>query len=552
MNHCFVNGEFRAGPRRALAVVVLCCGLLNPAAADAESGVGKVLRNWLQSDQAMPADVARLPTRSSWHSVYSSRGYTPLWFDSRGLNPRAREFLTWLANERHGLEYARTPYIPLGEVSSERIAAVELQLTHALLVTASELYRGQTDPYRVDPSWHWQRDYLAPGRIIELLADGQSVATVLDSLAPQATGYRQLRRALRDYRAAARMGGFHYLPPGESLKRGDRQPRIATLRRRLAQSGDLSLADVPDPGFFDGQLERGVRLFQARHGLRVDGRVGPDTRAALNVPVEERLAQIRASLERWRWMPRTEAQRFVMVNVAGFRLSLYDADREQLNMRVIVGRAEKEWETPAFSSPIRYLVLNPGWVIPEAIARDELLPRLLSDPSYFARQGIQVSREGHPVELTRDDVLAALQLDREEPFPYRLEQEPGSRNALGQIKLVLPNRFAIYLHDTPDRHLFTRRDRALSHGCIRLEKPFALAAALLDDTWGSGRLLEAAESGAWKKITLPEPVPVHFVYQTAWVDSEGRVQFRDDVYGRNRELIAALQGGLPGFISNVN
>ncbi|WP_303902262.1 L,D-transpeptidase family protein [Thiohalomonas denitrificans] len=538
------------GMRRGLAAVVLLLGSLNPAAADVD--VRAVLRVWLQNDQ-VPAEVARLTTFSSWHGVYSARRYTPLWFDGRGINPRAREFLTWLANERHGLDYARTPYIPLGEVSSERIAAVELQLTHALLVTASELYRGQTDPYRVDPSWHWQRDRLAPERIIELL-DGQSVATVLDGLAPQAAGYRHLRRALLDYRAVARMGGFHYLLPGATpnLKRGDRQPRVLTLRRRLAQSGDLSPAQHPDPGYFDGQVEAGVRRFQVRHGLQVDGRVGPETRAALNVPVEERLAQIRASLERWRWMPRTEAQRSVVVNVAGFRLSFYEADREQLSMRIIVGRAEEEWETPAFTSSIRYLVLNPGWVVPEAIARDELLPRMLSDPAYFVRQGIQAFKEGRPVELTRDDVLAVLRLDREEPFPYVLEQEPGSRNALGQIKLVLPNRFAIYLHDTPDRHLFARRDRALSHGCIRLEKPFLLAGALLDDTWGSGRLLEAAETGAWKKIILPEPVPVYFVYQTTWVDSEGRVQFRDDIYGRNRKLIAALQGEPFGFITNVN
>ncbi len=518
-----------------------------PAGADVET----VLRAWLQNAGAMPADVAGLSTRPHWRKIYSERAYAPLWFDARGVNHRARELLSYLAKERHGLEY--TPiYLPLGEISAQRMASIELQLTQALLRTAFSLHGGQTEPSAVDAAWHLKRPRLDPERIIRPLTAGESVDSVLEGLAPRASGYRRLRRALGEYRAMARAGGFPHLSAGASLKPGDIDPQVRILRRRLMRSGDLSGAQPSDRDYFDPHLADAVRRFQTRHGLKVDAIVGPKTRAALNVPVSVRISQIRASLERWRWLPRTGEERYVIVNVAGFQLSLYESERRQLTMRVIVGRPEEDWETPAFASSIRYLTLNPGWTVPQAIARDELLPKLLSDPAYFIRQRIQAYAGGEPVELTRDDVLATLKLDEEEPFPYVFKQKPGSWNALGRIKLMLPNRFAIYLHDTPARHLFTRRERAFSHGCVRLEKPFVLAAALLDDTWDTEKLLAEVETGERRKISLPEPVPVYFVYQTAWVDPDGQVQFRNDIYGRNRKLVSALRGESLDIASNVN
>lgn len=313
-------------------------------------------------------------------------------------------------------------------------------------------------------------------------------------------------------------------------------------------SGDLEAGAATDPEHYDEALEAGVRRFQGRHGLKTDGLVGPKTRAALNVPAAYRAAQIRITLERWR--PVADAKRRLVVNIPGFRLTLYERGEPRFSMRVIVGRPDEPWKTPSFASSVRYLVLNPSWTVPEAIARDELLPQLLADPGYLSREGIQAFQDGEPIVLTRDVAREAVAEDG--PLPFLLRQAPGPRNALGRVKLVFPNRHLIYLHDTPRRHLFERRDRALSHGCVRLEWPLTLAAALLGPEWDRKRLLNAVADGKTRKIVLPAPVPIEFVYHTAWVGADGRVHFRDDVYGRNAKSIAALAAEASSLAANVN
>lgn len=240
-----------------------------------------------------------------------------------------------------------------------------------------------------------------------------------------------------------------------------------------------------------------------------------------------------------------------MVNTAAFTVTLYEEDFPLLEMRAVVGRPDEQWATPSFAAPIRSLVLNPSWNVPESIARTEILPRLITDPDYLERAGLEaVAGRDRPASV--DVAVLPELLAAEERLPFRLRQPAGPGNALGRIKLKMSNPFDIYLHDTPDRALFSRRNRALSHGCIRIEQPLRLAELLLGEGWGGERLPELIDAGESLTLALPEPVPVHVAYLTAWVDADGTIHFRDDLYGRDENLIALFDDGRIELASNVN
>lgn len=292
-----------------------------------------------------------------------------------------------------------------------------------------------------------------------------------------------------------------------------------------------------------------MRRFQQRHGLQADGSVGEATLAALNVPVEERIRQIEANMERWRWLPRQLEPRYILVNMAGYELQVIEAEQTVLNMRVIVGRDYRQ--TPVFTSAMTSLVLNPHWYVPRSIFRDDILPRLRRDPEYLERLGMRLfsSLNGNGSEVDAAGVdWAAVDGNS---FPYILRQGPGPHNALGRVKFLLPNRYGIFLHDTPDRALFSQPARAFSSGCIRLEDPIELARYVLADEerWSRAGLEAAVAQGRPLGLTLPEPIPVYLVYWTAWVDEAGVLQLRDDIYGRDRRLLELWQENATGIVA---
>jgi murein L,D-transpeptidase YcbB/YkuD len=291
---------------------------------------------------------------------------------------------------------------------------------------------------------------------------------------------------------------------------------------------------------FDEHVEHAVRRFQARHGLRVDGVLGPVTLAALNVSVTQRLQQLRANLERWRWLPRDLGRQHIVVNIARFTLDVVEDAQSVMTMRIIVGTPYRD--TPAFSSQINYLVLNPSWNVPLRIAVEDKLPLIRQDPGYLGRNHMKVfqgwgteAREIDPGTINWSKVSA-------EKFPYRLRQTPGPLNALGQIKFILPNPFDVYLHDTPSRELFNRTIRTFSSGCIRVEKPLELAQYVLrgDPRWRHESLLATIGRRREQTIRVPVPVPVHILYWTAWVEVDGTVHFRNDIYHRDTLVEQAL------------
>ncbi|MFH1020274.1 MAG: L,D-transpeptidase family protein [Pseudomonadota bacterium] len=358
-----------------------------------------------------------------------------------------------------------------------------------------------------------------------------------DPEAPSARGelclLPALENALSQYRQLAAKGGWPQVPAGPTLREGDMDERIPFLRERLIASADL--AAPADQGFlflFDGLLKEAVQRFQTRHGLTADGIVGTRTLTELNVPIGERIRQLAASLERCQPLPSLLERRHILVNIADFTLKLYEDDKLRLSMPVIVGKTYRQ--TPVFNGYISSLVLNPSWEVPHSIATKDLLPKIKKNPGYLGQLHLRVFRDWTANTEIDPATIAWTNLS-ETRFPYRLRQDPGPANALGRVKFFFPNPYDVYLHDTPSQALFQQDSRTFSSGCIRLARPLDLAVYLLQGTpLGSKDALTAALSREkTQSVAIPSPIAVHIAYMTAWVDREGIVQFRRDIYNRD-------------------
>lgn len=343
-----------------------------------------------------------------------------------------------------------------------------------------------------------------------------------------------LENALSQYRQLAAHGGWPQVPDGPTLHEDDRNARIPLLRQRLVVSGDLA-ASASQGDRFDGTLKEAIQKFQTRHGLTADGAVGVKTLTELNVPINQRIRQLAASLERCQPLPPLLEPRHILVNIADFTLKLYEDGNLLLSMPVIVGKTYRQ--TPVFNGRISSLVLNPNWEVPHSIATKDILPKIKKNPNYLSQlhlrvfQGWKGAAEIDPASIDWKNLSTTH-------FPYRLRQDPGPTNALGRVKFLFPNPYDVYLHDTPARELFQKDARTFSSGCIRIAKPLDLAVYLLQGTKlnSMDALTEAIARGKTQQIVIPSPIAVHIVYMTAWVDPDGIVQFRSDIYNRDPAL----------------
>ncbi len=342
----------------------------------------------------------------------------------------------------------------------------------------------------------------------------------------------ELEKALQDYLALASAGEWPTVSAGPTLHEGDRGPRISRLRARLAASADLTETAVEEE-HFDTTLAAAVRAFQSRHGLKPDGTVGVTTLAALNVSIAERVRQLRVNLLRCQPLPAMLGPRHILVNIADFSLQVFEDGRPVLNMPVIVGKTYRQ--TPVLSSIVSTVVINPGWEVPYSIARKDILAHIRKEPDYLQQHNFRVFRGWSKDSEEIDPAAIDWSSVSGKKFSYRLRQEPGAANALGRIKFLFPNEYDVYLHDTPSRELFRRESRTFSSGCIRVAKPLDLAVHLLQGTpLGTAEAINAAiDAGKTKQLLIPAPIAVHVVYMTAWVDNDGVLQFRPDVYGRD-------------------
>lgn len=490
-------------------------------------------------------------------SFYEKRDYKTLWVMENGLTPEAQKLIFSLEEaDSDGLEpedyhitrikelisNATQALLQKNPLHPEIIADLELLLTDAFLLFSSHLISGRVQPAFVDPEWL----FLSLANDISLILEAAS-SNQIDSffrrIRPDNKAYYRLRDALKLYIDIRKNGGWSVVPSGPTLRMGDTDERVDSIRRRLMITGDAGSlrSSVSSPNSFDESLLEGVRKFQKRHGIETDGAVGAKTLSAMNVSVEDRIRQIELNLERWRWIPRDLGNRYILVNIADYSLAVVENQETVLEMKVVVGRAYRQ--TPVFSEKMRYLVLNPSWTIPLKIAVEDKLPVILKDPDYLIKQQIRVfdgwsedAQEINPVAINWKKMNANY-------FPYILRQDPGPMNALGRIKFMFPNKFSVYLHDTPQRSLFRRAARDFSSGCIRIEKPFELAVYLLknDPQWPSERIKEAMENGTQKVIRIKDFIPVHLLYWTAWVNDHGVVHFGSDIYNRDPSLSRAIK-----------
>lgn len=427
-------------------------------------------------------------------------------------------------------------------VRPEALADLEMLLTDAFLLCGSHLVHGQVNPETIQSEWFIKGRYEDLAAVLEKGLAAKDVPGALDSLRPSHAVYKGLKRAFGMYRDLAGAGGWPGFAPGPKLVKGDRGERVKALRKMLAATGDLSgPARTDDPDLFDDVLERSVQAFQRRHGLEPDGAVGAETATALNVPAAERLTQIRANLERWRWITQDLGERYILVNVADFRVAVVEAGREVLSMPAIVGSVYRR--TPDFSGRMSYLEINPSWTVPPKLAREDILPKLKKNPGYLKEKGIRIYRDWTDGAPEIDSAAVDWSQVKADALSYKFRQDPGPHNSLGRIKFVFPNKFDVYLHDTPERGLFSRASRDFSSGCIRVERPVDLAEYVLrgDPDWTREKILAAIEGSESRVVHLRDPVGVHLLYWTAWLADDGKVQFRKDIYLRDAALYRALE-----------
>lgn len=425
------------------------------------------------------------------------------------------------------------------------LADLDLLLSDAFILLATHLAAGAVEPALIEPEWFIQVVRPDAAEVLRRALNRNDVAGALDALRPARPEYAGLRRALRDCTEVIARGGWPSVPAGPTIRPGDAGPRVLALRERLAASGDMaavSAAAGPAAGdVYDEEVAAAVRRYQTRLGFVQDGIAGPETLKSLDVPAEERLAQIKVNLERWRWLPRDIGPRYIMVNAASFHLDLVEDGAVRLDMRVVVGAAATR--TPVFDDVMTTIEINPYWDVPQSIAGKEILVNARRDADYFRRGGYKLyagwGRGAAEVDPATVDWAAV----KESSFPYHVRQMPGPANSLGRLAFRFPNPWSIYLHDTPQREFFQPSSRFFSHGCIRIAWPLDLAEALLrdDPAWTREAIQAAIVKGANKVISIPNPIPIYIVYLTAWHDEKGAVNFRRDFYGRDAVLNKALE-----------
>jgi len=429
------------------------------------------------------------------------------------------------------------------------IMRLEQDLADAMLRYFRDLHFGQIDPRQIqenftpnapdrfDPAAHLQRA-LQTGRMREAVAEA----------APQVPLYGRLRQARARYSELADDPVFSKLwqsplppLPNGKLEIGESYAGMPLVTLRLIALGDLP-RETGMTEFYEGHIVKGIMDFQVRHGMEPDGVIGRKTFAQLGVAPSARVRQIELSMERLRWTPLLHAPRMIAVNIPEHMLEAYEVENGtvdiQTSMRVIIGSA-LDTRTPLFDGRMRSIEFSPYWNVPLSIARSEVVPKILRDPSYFTRQGFEiVSADGRIITTLSLDDLEAVRTGK-----MRIRQRPGPKNALGDIKFIFPNKDSIFLHHTPTTHLFEKQRRDLSHGCIRVEDPVGLAKFVLrhDKVWNEERIREAMSAGVSTTLSLREPLQVVLAYNTVQIKNDGRVHFFQDIYGQDKLLDQALR-----------
>ncbi len=546
--------------RSLMASIAFLVILSIPLGVMASEPISNELRGAMEALQLSPTSIAQcenIHAGSKLMEFYQERGFKPFWVSAHGTNDLGSRLPSQLLHSQlHGLnpEDYHHPCIQtildslieqkdLGLPTNSRLLAeLDILMTDAFMTYASHLALGKVNPVKIYPQWAAEKNDSNITSVLKALEAHRDLDRSIRELAPPHQEYWALIVAGKEMEEIVARGGWPQVPPGSTLRPGNTDQRIPLLRNRLIASRDLERdSHPPDTNIYDEELYAAVKRFQEKHGLDMDGAVGPQTYGALNISAEDRHRQILLNLERWRWLPRKWDDRYVLVNTAAFHLDAWKNHEKVLSTRVIVGKDAQK--TPVFSGQMTYLEINPYWHVPRSIAVNEYLPKLKANPGFAAANDFQLLQGSGRDYKAINPWTVDWNTVTPRNFRWFMRQSPGPKNALGRIKFIFPNHFHVYLHDTPQRHLFQRNHRAFSHGCIRIEKPLELAELLLadDPSWTSERIDSIVQSGRRRVVMLPEPWTVHIYYWTAWVDEDGETQFRKDLYEKDGDLWTALK-----------
>ncbi|SNS63655.1 Murein L,D-transpeptidase YcbB/YkuD [Belliella buryatensis] len=433
-----------------------------------------------------------------------------------------------------------------GEFTIVDFANLDVLLTDAYIILSSHLYLGKINPESLKSEWNIQRTApeLRIDQRLTLALQNQSIRKSFEQLYPSFQVYKKMRDALRFlYEDEKRfqsnpVAQWKTLKIDKSIKLGDTHNQMDEIRARLRFWKYLEEYELENDRSYDSLMQQAIIKLQKRHGMEPDGVIGQGTIHALNQKPADLIATARINMERFRWLPENvKDQEVILVNTANFQLDFISKRDTILSSRVIVGK--NYHSTPQFSAEMSYLVFSPTWTIPNSITRNEIIPAVKKNPDYLRSKNMKVlTASGQEVNSANID----WQKVNPRNFPYIIRQEPGEQNSLGLVKFMFPNKYSVYIHDTPARSLFAREDRALSHGCIRLQKPFEFAKILLqhDPTWTDEKISQSMKLNKERIVNLDRKIPVVILYLTFWTDSIGNEFFRRDIYNRDQEILTAL------------
>ncbi|HLA20466.1 MAG TPA: L,D-transpeptidase family protein [Pseudolabrys sp.] len=506
------------------------------AAAIEDSAVSDRLRELIASKQ-FDRTVSRKADREGVDSFYKARNYAPLWLSAGAANERAKSAIAYLAQtDAVGLDPNDYPTPNFkSAITVDALAEAELKLTASALTFARHAQAGRVHFSRVGNDIQFNVNATEPAAVLAKLADAGDAGKALDRYNPPQAGFKALKAKLAELR---KTGGVIAKPEeeakpapvqvgeGKILRLGMKDQRVIALRKRLNIAGDKSSE------LYDDAVRDAVKAFQISAELGVDGNLGPNTVRALNGAKRETINRpsanpidiIIVNMERWRWLARDLGNPHVIVNVPDYTLTLYNNDKVYWHSKIVVGKPGLT--TPMISAEMKFITVNPTWNVPPSIIEKEYLPALQEDPQALERIGLKVSQDADGT--------------------VRISQPPGAGNALGRIRFNFPNKFLVYQHDTPDKHLFAKTKRAYSHGCMRVQNPLTYGEKLLSLVLPNERYTEAKLQSMFGdseiNINFPKNIWVHLTYQTAFVDADGKLQLREDVYGRDTKMIAILKG----------
>ena len=502
----------------------------------------KALIDKLENNKTVKIDGEKVTAKSFLANLYKKNNYSLLWTSSKNIKDLIKiiddSYYEGLNPKDYHIEFIKTRASKLSNSSnSQEKAEFDIVLTNAIQTYAAHLIQGKVHPTKLNPSWNYGQR-LIPDSAEFLFLDhlaNENLIEGINSIKTEMPMYAKLKKWFVTYDSILKAGGdikqLEY--PEKALRIGDTSSVVTNLKLHLNNYG-ISVENTSQ--IFDEELDLALKEFQQHNGLDADGIAGKKTYDALNLSLQDRMDKIRVNLERCRWLNNEIPSDYLLVNIADFNLYLWRNHKVVYKSRVVVGK--EKHATPVFTSNIKYVVFNPTWTIPYSIATKETLPKLKKDPNYLKKHNMTLLKNGNVVDPSNFN-FNDYSTKR---FPFTVRQEPGSNNALGQVKFIFPNKYSVYLHDTPSKGFFNRSERTFSHGCIRVENPLLLAEQLLKDIdYDQKKIKEVLDTKKITNVNLSKPLPVMLMYWTCYENEvNNRLYFFSDVYKRDEKLLNEL------------